>query len=313
MPKLKHVGSKIEIIDAHGRLHLDFRSLERAPAIRVDGGIYEINLDALKIVDNDLIIGNCAQCSPSPVDLDPDTGFVASLPSLVSVGYIKLAGYIRSIGLASLASAGPPTNASNSELSTDSGARFHLRRPHNGSSLDLTSLNLSMPALKEANATIHIDASEPLDINLPLESAVSIDLSGRITSIHLPSFFPDTSITLSSTYKCESNDPNDSTESSDTITSLTNVICPIPSSGLSMAAKIGIGVGTAVGASIVIGGLVLFYRRRKSKKGERPPGYSRPAISVVSGVSGSGRQGAEATASLSGPDAPPPPYSPRLT
>jgi hypothetical protein len=38
-----------------------------------------------------------------------------------------------------------------------------------------------MDALKATNASIYIDAARPLDIDLPIESAGSIDLEGRIT------------------------------------------------------------------------------------------------------------------------------------
>ncbi|KAL4864792.1 hypothetical protein BDV12DRAFT_7720 [Aspergillus spectabilis] len=144
MPKLKEVTGNIDINASYERLLLDFWSLKRAPAIRVVGRLDELNFDSLQMVDNDLIITNCGACDTdwegTDALLQREDGLVLSFRSLVSVGCIKISGYLRTIGVANLVSAGPPTNPGDSKLSTDSGARFYLTQVMGLFSLNLTKL-----------------------------------------------------------------------------------------------------------------------------------------------------------------------------
>ncbi|RDW81036.1 uncharacterized protein DSM5745_04593 [Aspergillus mulundensis] len=303
MPRLKDVGS-IYVQGSLSDLSLDFRSLERVPAIGVSGRLEALNFDSLRTVDNDLSIDSCGACGRWDLGREQETSIALLFPSLVSVGYLKVSGYLNSINVANLVSAGPPLDPGDSQLSTDSGARLHLTQANETLSLNLTNLaavdkqlyiwgevgSLKMPALKTTNATIHIDASAPLNISLPLESAESIDLRGRITGVHLPDLSTDTSITLSSIYECEEDEHS----------SLTNVTCHIPSTGLSKAAKIGMGVGIAAGVVlIVLAGFFCLKRSRKRKADSREI-VDLPAYGTGSAVplQPGGR-----------PETPPPPYS----
>jgi hypothetical protein len=134
--------------------------------------------------------------------------------------------------------------------------------------------SISLPALKATDADIHINAQYPLDLNLPLESANSIDLQGRITrygsfshvfntpaprtalnirSVHLPNLSANTPLSLNSTYEC-----NDSH-------SLIDVTCPIPQN-LSNRERIGMGVGIAAGVACVGLGVWFLWRRRRQSR-----------------------------------------------
>ncbi|KAL4735901.1 hypothetical protein BDV11DRAFT_195085 [Aspergillus similis] len=314
MPKLEEAAGKIYIDGAYERLRLDLRSLEIAPSIWVNGRLNETRFDSLQRVDNDMVIGNSGACQsdePNPVE-----GLELAFPRLVSVGYIKVSGYLSSIGVPNLVSAGLPKNPDDSELSTDSGARFHLTQVTERFNVSLAGLesvqkqlyiwgemeSLNIPALRTANASIHIDASTPLGIDLPLESADSIELLGRITSVHLPNLFPNTSLTLSSTYNCDDRSP------------LTNITCSIPSSGLSKGTKIDIGVGVAVGTAAVICVVIFCFKRVRRRKMARSemldsdlPAYGSRRDTEIGSGSGSGN------AMPLRPETPPPPYSARPT
>ncbi|KAI9368309.1 hypothetical protein BJX61DRAFT_230047 [Aspergillus egyptiacus] len=315
MPRLKEVTGRVSIEMKRG-WRLDFRSLERAPAIRVVGRLEEIHLDSLQTVNNDLVVNNCGACGDwdgTNAVMKYKDALVLSLGSLVSVGYIEIAGYLRAIGISNLISAGPPQDPDDGSLSMDSGARFHLAQVMASFSLNLTKLEsvnkqlyihgeldgLSIPALKTANATIHIDASTPLDIDLPLKTANSIDLLGRITSVHLPNLTPSTPITLTSTYKCKPLD------------SVTNVTCAIPSPGLSMEAKVGMGMGITVGVALVMFAVVFCCRR---SRGRKMTGRSSSELADLPAY-GDSNSRARATGSpvvpvpQGRPETPPPPYS----
>ncbi|KAL4813116.1 hypothetical protein BDW67DRAFT_168853 [Aspergillus spinulosporus] len=320
MPRLKETAGKIYIDGSYDQLRLDLRSLEITPSIWVNGQLNETRFDSLKRVDNDMVIASCAACRPGWSSIAPgqipQKGLVLAFPGLVSVGYIKISGYLGSIAVPNLVSAGLPKNPGDGELSTDSGIRFHLTQVIERFDLNLPSLesvqkqlyiwgemeSLNIPALRTASASIHIDASTPLDIDLPLESANSIELLGRITSVHLPNLSPNTSLTLSSAYNCNSSSP------------FTNVTCSIPSSGLSKGTKIRVGVGVAVGVAVVICIALFCFKRARRKKMERRemPGSDLPAYSSRRGTeigSGSGYGNAVPLR----PETPPPPYSARPT
>ncbi|KAL4744693.1 hypothetical protein BDW72DRAFT_199346 [Aspergillus terricola var. indicus] len=208
MPKLKETAGKIYIGGTYKRLRLELRSLEITPSIWVNGQLNETRFDSLQWVDNDMVIGNFAtrrsEWSSTARDTKPYEGLAFAFPKLGSgwlhqnLGISQLVRPLRflfDIGVPNLVSAGLPKSPGDSELSTDSGASFHLTQVIERFDLNLTSLKPvqkqlyiwgKMQALGTANASIHIDASTPLDIDLPLESANSIDLLGRITSVTSP-------------------------------------------------------------------------------------------------------------------------------
>ncbi|KAL4909123.1 hypothetical protein BDW74DRAFT_146040 [Aspergillus multicolor] len=305
MPRLKEVAERIYVQALMTDLRMNLRALERTPAIMVSGELRELNFASLRTVDNDLNIDSCGVCGRYDLETGTETSIPLLFPSLVSVGYLKMSGYINSIALPNLVSAGPPQNSSDSQLSTDSGLRFHLTQANETLTLNLTKLDsvdkqlyvwgevgsLRMPALKSTNASIHIDASEPLNISLPLESAESIDLRGHITGVHLPNLSADTSITLSSIYECDEDEHS----------SLTNINCPIPSSsGLSKSAKVGMGVGIAVGVALgILAAFLCLQRSRKKKVAERD------IVDLPAYESGS----AVPLQPAARPETPPPPYT----
>ncbi|KAL2810320.1 hypothetical protein BJX63DRAFT_402346 [Aspergillus granulosus] len=263
MPTLKELPGKLYIESSSTFVALDFRSLEHANSIRLGAQFKGINFDSLQTVDNDFIIDTPSRTSGR---LDPEDALWLSLNSLVSVGYFELYQVLSTLDVSNLVTAGPPTNPGDSGLSTSSGARFHLNNVTQPFDLNLTRLqsvdkdlyiggdlaSLSIPALRNTNATILIEASEPLSIDLPIESADYIYLQGRITSVHLPNISPNTSITLVSTYECDPHEP------------LANITCPVPSAALSQGAKAGMGVGIAVG--VVLVAIAIFFCCRLSRK-----------------------------------------------
>ncbi|RJE26178.1 hypothetical protein PHISCL_01528 [Aspergillus sclerotialis] len=96
MPKLKTVRSDISIDYIHGA---DFRSLEKAKSIELKGNMSSLRLDSLRTVSRFLRICNIDECDP---DVSPDSPLDISLPSLQSVGSLKIKGRISSLEVPSL-------------------------------------------------------------------------------------------------------------------------------------------------------------------------------------------------------------------
>ncbi|KAL3454841.1 hypothetical protein BJX65DRAFT_261504 [Aspergillus insuetus] len=278
-PKLKRVMEKIDIMPIEKDVNLNFKALERAGALRLHGWFADIDLYALQIVDNDLIIQNCEDCKAKDrAGRVRDNAPFVYFGRLRSVGYIKIAGVLDIGWLSDLTTIGPPVDPGNTELSTDSGARFYFNETTNQFGFNLSSLVsvdkqliisgnidrycfffyllLHMDALKRTNASISINASHPLDVDLPLESAGSIDLEGRITSVHLPNLTPSTHLTLDSTYTCK------------THTSLTDVSCPAPPK-FTTAAKISMAIGIVTAVVLGICAVFLCCRRSQKREAER--------------------------------------------
>ncbi|KAJ0413367.1 hypothetical protein BJY00DRAFT_296982 [Aspergillus carlsbadensis] len=314
---LKRVSGKIDITAIEKDAYVDFGKLEHAGALRLDGRFKEIDLYELQTVDNDLIIRSCEGCSAkdsSGRSHVPDNVPFINLANLRSVGYIKIAGVVHFGWMSELTTIGPPADPGNSELSTDSGARLYFNETTDAVGLNLTRLesvdkqlfingyikSLQMDALRTTNASIYIDAAKALNIDLPLESAGSIDLEGRITSVHLPNLTPNTPLTLNSDYACKGH------------TSLTDVTCPAPPK-FTTAAKVGLAVGIVVALALGILAVLLCCRRSRKREAERLrtlrtrdeladlPAYAPGAV---------GATGGESSTALR-PDTPPPPYEAR--
>ncbi|OAX78846.1 hypothetical protein ACJ72_06843 [Emergomyces africanus] len=98
MPKLKTLGGDINIDYAH---EVDFRSLETADSVDFKGNISELRLDSLREVNEKLQICNSDVCDPAIPPVGP---LDISLPSLQSVGSVKLKGRISSLEVPSLTS-----------------------------------------------------------------------------------------------------------------------------------------------------------------------------------------------------------------
>ncbi|KAL2798168.1 hypothetical protein BJX66DRAFT_295812 [Aspergillus keveii] len=312
-PKLKRVMGKINIATIVSDAYVDFGELEHAGALRLDGSFKDINLYDLQTVDNDLIMRSCVGCSAKGSMAPENVAFV-NFNYLRSVGYIEIAGVILFGWMSELTTIGPPTKPGNRDLSTDSGARLYLNETTDPVDLNLTMLasldkqlfvtgefsGLHMDALKATSASIYIDAARPLDIDLPIESAGSIDLEGRITSVHLPNLTSDTPVTLNSTYTCK------------THTSLTEVSCPAPPK-FTTAAKICMAIGIVT--AVALGILAVFMCCRRSQKREaerlrklRTQVELTDLPAYVSSPEAVGDAGSEVVLRL---DTPPPPYEAR--
>ncbi|KAL2825703.1 hypothetical protein BJY01DRAFT_230073 [Aspergillus pseudoustus] len=300
-PRLREVREMIDITGIESESRFDFGSLHHAGAVRIWGshGIADLDLHSLQAVDNDLIIKGCEGCGEDPPSL--------GLSGLVSAGYISISNHIDSVSLPNLASIGHPLNPGNANLSTDSGARFNFSETKHSFDFNLTKLesldkqlsvignirSLNLDALKTTNASIYIDAGRPLPVNLPLESAGSIDLEGRIISVHLPNLSPDTNITLNSDYNCDEHG------------SLTEVSCHMPSH-LSRAAKVGIGIGVGLGVALIILGIFFCCKRVRKNRAERRRQRNELADLPAYGAAA---PGAVDSSTALRPRSPPPPYS----
>ncbi|KAL2808436.1 hypothetical protein BJX63DRAFT_409246 [Aspergillus granulosus] len=300
-PKLRQVDGKIDITSIETDSNVDFGLLEHAGALRLHGQFKDIKISSLQTVDNDLVIESCEGCKAKDSHMQvPDNVPVIDLSSLVSVGYIKIAGVISGVSMPDLASIGPPASPGNANLSTDSGARFYFNETSDSFDFNLTHLeevdkqfviygnidSLHMEALRTINASIYIDAGRALDIDLPLESASSITLTGRITSVHLPNVSSDTPITLDSDYSCKDH------------SSLTEVSCPVPSK-LTKAEKIGMGIGIAVGVALIILGVFFCCKLSRKQRAER----QRTELADLPAY------GVADSSTVLRPRTPPPPYS----
>ncbi|KAL3463480.1 hypothetical protein BJX64DRAFT_256822 [Aspergillus heterothallicus] len=329
-PRLRNVSERISFSETTLAATAEFPLLEHAGSVAIEEHLVQLQMDALHSVADDFSLDNSFS-GGSP-------GLAVALPSLESVGFLKLGGNLTSISLPKLVSAGPPKHAKGS-TSTEAGLRLHLggswspfvRVPF---SLDFPMLeyvdtqlyihgpvdSLHLPSLTNTTATIHIDSTRPLSVSLPLQTVSTIELLGAIEHASLPNLTQFTHITVASTtnFNCDRFIEEISATAQIPEGSEAPITCSSTgdsSSGLSLGGKIAIGIVVPVAVAL-LGLLVLCLRRRRRggsknrKQGTRAEDHL-AAPEYDHGYTPREEPVVPRTAAGADEIGPPPPYSPR--
>ncbi|KAL4882727.1 hypothetical protein BJY04DRAFT_217216 [Aspergillus karnatakaensis] len=266
-PRLEDVTARRSFLDCADDADADFPQLVHAGSAAFHGSFASMNLDSLQTIDGDFTTG-------SPYS---GVGHALSLPSLESVGFMRLSSNHTRFSMPNLVSAGPPSHAEGS-TSTESGLRFHMDMRVTPYQLNLPKLSsvdsqlyvhgpferLELSVCQETNALIHIDSTRRLSFSLPLRAAAKIELAGAIESAAFPNLTSYTSIWVNSTrdFDCDS------------FMEQINTTAPYPDpipivcysrrsySGLPLAAKVAVAV-VIPSAVIFLLGLAFWLRRRQ--------------------------------------------------
>ncbi|KAL4922056.1 hypothetical protein BDW62DRAFT_172899 [Aspergillus aurantiobrunneus] len=276
MPRLKTVSRHL---NADYVYEADFRALETAEYVAITGNMSSLRLDSLREVKQKLRICNHDECDP---DISPASSLDISLPSLQSVGNLKLAGRISSLDVPSLTTiTGDGPDVYDFQFSTGGGPSINLTFPdlseaHGEIKLTGDIASLDMPNLRAMRDTsLWLDTSaDPITVDLPFDEAYDILLYGNISSVNFPNL-----TYLNGTFAVNSNLPLDCDSILNTISTATNVtVSPggrlycrsaeePGGSGLSTGVKAAIGVVVGVcGLAIIVGAVFLLKRRQKKRQ-----------------------------------------------
>ncbi|OJJ03163.1 hypothetical protein ASPVEDRAFT_84618 [Aspergillus versicolor CBS 583.65] len=327
-PSLRNVSERISFRDTTRDATAEFPVLEHAGSVTIEEHLLQLHMDSLESVADDFDLDNAF----AGVD-----GLAVTLPSLTSVGFLKLGGNLTSISLPKLMSAGSPKHAKGA-ISTEAGLRLHLggrwnQVPRIPFALNFPMLeyvdtqfyvhgpvdSLNLPSLTNTTAAIHIDSTQPLSLSLPLRTASTIELLGAIKHASLPNLTQFTHITVASTtnFNCDRFIREISETAQIPEGGQHSIICSSVhgnSSGLSLGGKIAIGVVVPV-AVLVLALLVICLRRRRRRaaKGKEERAVDQSAAPEYDNTHAHApREEAVVTRTATAADiGPPPPYSPR--
>ncbi|GAD98404.1 conserved hypothetical protein [Paecilomyces variotii No. 5] len=246
-PKLKTVGWSVDMDYVRT---VNLTSLEQAEYVQIVGNLTGLQLDSLKHVRANCDICNKFGCDQTETS---STSFDLSLPSLQTVGAAMIIGQLSSfdapklsnitgVGLTyyalQLVTAGKAINVSFPELrSVASSIDFEG---------DIT--GLSMPEVKDSTGSLTVRSYVPLDINLPLEEADDISLSGNISSVQFPNLKSLSILTIESDLRLDCDSIEKSLAAANT--TKTTMYCTSgkknSAPGLVVDAKAAIGVAVGV-------------------------------------------------------------------
>ncbi|KAL3456728.1 hypothetical protein BJX64DRAFT_36938 [Aspergillus heterothallicus] len=170
---------------AHG-IDMVFPNLTTVDAVTIGPSYSSLELPSLETVSSTIAIDACTACN-APKEEPPA---ILNLPALSSVGFINVSGRLDRVDLPALTSAGWP--AQSIDYPYDSGVRIrgmavslelafpNLIAVDYQFNISGTIRGLDIPSLEHTDARIIINSSIPLDLDLPLRDAATIELAGQI-------------------------------------------------------------------------------------------------------------------------------------
>ncbi|KAL4904125.1 hypothetical protein BDW74DRAFT_179220 [Aspergillus multicolor] len=190
VPKLAYARSVFLTVPSH-LVKLDFPMLNSTRRINIEGNMTDVSFDLLETIDGEVMISNTVWNLEPAKPGGPSMNL--SFPALESAFGLRFWGNISSISLPNLSRLGPSTSDYNAlpSLFSNSGLPMPLDLPNlsfvqGDLGIEGNISSLSLPRFKHITQWLSVSSKVPLAIDLPLESATQIELSGQIESISLP-------------------------------------------------------------------------------------------------------------------------------